>query len=128
MMTTGRGAMATVAKAIGIKWNFPEIGRTASGVRRGIAGPTVGGTGLSMTEAGLLPATGAGKEAGTQTAATFDLYQPVKESVSEFCVLLMCVHRERHRHRESRRSQSPDRHRKRPRRYKHLLLFNISNV
>lgn len=64
-MTTGRRAMATVAIVISIKWNFLERGRTAGGAQTGAAGQRVDGTGLSTTEAGLPPDTGAEIVAGT---------------------------------------------------------------
>lgn len=63
-MTTGRRATATLATVIGIKWNFLARGRTAGGVQTGAAGRRVDGTGLSTTEAGLPPDTGAGIVAG----------------------------------------------------------------
>lgn len=68
MMTTGRKAMAMVAMAIGIKWNFLERERTVGEVQIGVAGLRVDATGLSMTEAGVHPDIGAGIAAGTQIA------------------------------------------------------------
>lgn len=65
-MTTGRRAMATAAMVISIKWNFLEKGRTAGGVRTDAAGQRVDGIGLSTTEAGPPPDTGAGTVAGKQ--------------------------------------------------------------
>lgn len=64
-MTTGKRDMATVTMVISKKWNFLETGRTAEGVQTGTAGQRADVTGLSTTEAGHLPDTGAGIAAGT---------------------------------------------------------------
>lgn len=66
MMTTDRRALDTVAMVTGTKWSSLERGRTVVGVQTGVAGQNRGGTGLSMTEAGLRPDTGAGSAAGTR--------------------------------------------------------------
>lgn len=123
MMTTGRRATPMVATVKGIKWSFLERGRTAAGVQTGVTGQR-GGTGPNMIEAGLPPDTGAGIAAGTQTAAIILIEMNLCNNPLLTAVCL-CVHRERYRHRENRRSQSPDRHRKRPRRYtcSHLFVF-----
>lgn len=64
MTTTAKRAMATVATATGTKWNFLERGRSEGGVQTDGADQTVGGTGLSTTEAGLHRGTGAENAAG----------------------------------------------------------------
>ena len=51
--------------------------------------------------------------------------QTVRLALTTMCLY---VHRERHRHRDSRRSQSPDRHRKRPRRYKCCPSFVLLDL
>lgn len=67
-MTTGRRDTATVAMVKSIKWISLATGRIVGGVQTGAAGRRVDVTGLSTTEAGLPPDTGAGNVAGTEIA------------------------------------------------------------
>lgn len=115
-MTTGRRATATVTS---IKWRFLETGRTVGGVRTGAGGLRGGAIGRSTTEAGRPPDTGAETEAGEQSG------RPESEQQGRLLLSRVFVLRERYRHRDGRRSQSPDRHRKRPRRFVSFSQCNL---